>query len=305
MDQQEDTKSINQKLNKSEVLPILIFFLLSYIIFWGGGYLLFQLFGDMSLLINVTSFMGIIYFIIALIPAFGPFIAALIVTGIFERKNGLKQFSRRLVKFKVKIHWYVIAVMIPVLTYLILKIIRYIIDLPSQAPFMERSVWNLGLLLSLNIAFSGIAEEPGWRNYAVPKLNKIFNPLITSILVGILWACWHLTFYIYGTRPWSQFPQFVFIVVILSIIYTWLYIQTESIPIVVLFHIFHNFSVFLFLDVEITLWSGGVVVYAIIVGIILIFYGPSLKERKTVKEIFSILKKEKEIKTEFEQIMED
>jgi membrane protease YdiL (CAAX protease family) len=298
LEQGEGTKSKNQKFNKSNLLPILIFFLLTYTIFWGGGYLLFQLFGDMNLLINFTSFMGIIYFIIALIPAFGPFIAALIVTSIFERKDGLKQFSRRLVKFKVKVHWYAIAVMIPVLTYLILKVIRYISDLPSQAPFMERSAWNLGLLLSVNIVFSGIAEEPGWRNYAVPKLNKIFNPLITSILVGILWACWHLTFYIYGARPWSQFPQFVFTVVMLSIIYTWLYIQTESIPIVALFHIMHNFSVFLFLDVEITFWSGGGIVYAIIVIIILVLYGPSLNKRKTIKEIFSISKKETETESD-------
>jgi hypothetical protein len=81
----------------------------------------------------------------------------------------------------------------------------------------------------------------------------------------------------------------------LSIIYTWLYIQTESIPIVALFHIIHNFSVFLFLDVEITFLSGGGIVYAIIAIIIIIFYGPSLNERKTIKEILAIFRKREEI----------
>ncbi len=280
-EQVEEKKSMSQKLIKSDVLPILIFFFLTYVIFWGGGYLLFFIFGDMSLIINFSSFMGVLYYLIALIPAFGPFIAALIVTGIFEKKEGLKKFSKRLVKFKVKVHWYVIAVLIPVVTYLLLKVLRYISNLPSSTPFMEQNAWNLGVLLSLNIVFSGIAEEPGWRNYAVPKLNRIFNPLVTSCIVGVTWACWHLTFYISGDRSWSQFPQFVFTVVMLSIIYTWLYIQTESIPIVALFHIVHNFSVFLFLDVEVTFWSGGVVVYAFIVCIIVILYGPTLKTRRT------------------------
>ena len=294
MEQEVEKKTIKQQNNKSNALPILIFFLLAYVLFWGIGYLLFITLGDVSLLVNFSSFIGFLYYILALIPAFSPFFAAIIVTIIFDRKDGLKQFSKRLFNFKVKIHWYILAILIPAFTYLLLKVSRYIINLPSQTPFMEQSAWNLGLLLSLNIVFSGIAEEPGWRNYAVPKLNKILNPLVTSTLVGILWACWHLTFYISGARLWSQFPQFVFTVVMLSIIYTWLYIKTESIPVVVLFHIVHNFSVFLFLDVEITFWSGGGIVYAIIALIIIIFYGPSLNERKTIKEIFSRFRKEKE-----------
>jgi membrane protease YdiL (CAAX protease family) len=300
---ESNINNTNQKTTKSNWLPVLVFFVLSYILFWGIGYLLFITLGDTSVLINFSSFMGILYYIIALVPAFSPFIAALVVTAIFEKKKGLKQFSKRLFNFKVKIHWYIIAFLIPIIVYLSLKVIRYIINLPSSAPFMERSAWNLGLLLSLNIVFSGIAEEPGWRNYAVPKMNKIFNPLVTSVIIGILWACWHLTFYIYGARSWSQFPQFLFTVVMLSIIYTWLYIKTESAPVVMLFHIVHNFAVFLFLDVEITFWSGGGIVYAIIALIIIIFYGPSLKERKSIKEIFSRSRKVEEI--ENKKIEED
>jgi membrane protease YdiL (CAAX protease family) len=144
-------------------------------------------------------------------------------------------------------------------------------------PFMEPTAWNLGPLLTINVIISGIAEEPGWRNYAVPKLKQVFNPLVTSMIIGVVWAFWHLTFYISGSRPWSQFPQFLITVVMLSIIYTWLYINTESTPIVALFHIIHNFSVFLFLDVDITFWSGGAIYYAIIAAIILILYGPSLQ----------------------------
>jgi membrane protease YdiL (CAAX protease family) len=258
-------------------LPILTFFLLTYAIFWGINYLYFWIFKNPNELINFNTFSGVLYYILFIIPSFGPFIAALIVTAIFDKKEDLREYSKRLIKFRVKYHWYLLAIIIPVSAYLIPKIIRYLLNDPSIMPFMEPTAWNLGPLLTINVIISGIAEEPGWRNYAVPKLKQVFNPLVTSMIIGVVWAFWHLTFYISGSRPWSQFPQFLITVVMLSIIYTWLYINTESTPIVALFHIIHNFSVFLFLDVDITFWSGGAIYYAIIAAIILILYGPSLQ----------------------------
>jgi len=267
----------NKEHSRGVGLPILIYLVLTFAIFWGLNYIYFWIFGDTSGLANFSSITGVLYYILLVIPAFAPFIAAVIVTAIFDKKKGLKKYSKRLIKVRVKFYWYILAIIIPILAYLVPKIIRYLLNDPSSNPFMESSDWNLGALLIVNVIISGIAEEPGWRNYAVPKFKQIFNPLVTSIIVGIIWACWHLIFYFGGSRPWAQFPQFLVTVIMLSVIYTWLYINTESIPLVALFHILHNFSVFLFLDVEITFLSGGAIYYAVIAIIIVILYGPSLQ----------------------------
>jgi uncharacterized protein len=37
-----------------------------------------------------------------------------------------------------------------------------------------------------------LGEEPGWRGYAVPVLQRAHSPLTASLLVGIAWSVWHI-----------------------------------------------------------------------------------------------------------------
>lgn len=63
-----------------------------------------------------------------------------------------------------------------------------------------------------------VGEEPGWRSFALPRLQKQFGPLVASILLGILWALWHLPILLIpGSNPvWA----FALILIGLSIIMT-------------------------------------------------------------------------------------
>ena len=82
-------------------------------------------------------------------------------------------------------------------------------------------------------------EEIGWRGYALPKLRTKHSDLIASLGVGVIWGLWHLP------NLWPFQPKqdaldlllFMSDILAISILYTWLYINSrESILLVSLFH---------------------------------------------------------------------
>lgn len=66
-----------------------------------------------------------------------------------------------------------------------------------------------------------VNEEPGWRGFALPRLQERFGPLVGSILLGTLWAGWHLPlFFLHG---WVNVPvwAFTFTLIAASVLFTW------------------------------------------------------------------------------------
>jgi membrane protease YdiL (CAAX protease family) len=86
-------------------------------------------------------------------------------------------------------------------------------------------------------------EEVGWRGFALPRLQKNYNALLSSLVVGVLWGLWHLPLFFWKGNPMSSYPFQIWFTgtVALSMIYTWLYNSTEgSLFVVTLFHVFTN-----------------------------------------------------------------
>ena len=83
----------------------------------------------------------------------------------------------------------------------------------------------------------GAWEEPGWRGYALPKLQAGRPALSASLILGIVWAFWHLPLMMYGTIPWSDIAY----VIVVSVVYAWLFNGTGgSVLLVMLFHTMNN-----------------------------------------------------------------
>ncbi len=82
-------------------------------------------------------------------------------------------------------------------------------------------------------------EEIGWRGYALPRLSQRFGLAPASIILGIIWATWHLPlFFVPGANTFGQsFPLYVLQVTAVSVALAWLYWRTEgSLLLVMLLH---------------------------------------------------------------------
>src|SRR5439155_22847968 len=92
--------------------------------------------------------------------------------------------------------------------------------------------WYVMLAATLGSTVVGgqVAEELGWRGYALPRLAMRFGLGGASVLLGVLWAGWHLPlFFILGGDTVGQsFPLYVVQVTALSVAIAWLYLKTQG-----------------------------------------------------------------------------
>src|SRR5262249_40391264 len=86
------------------------------------------------------------------------------------------------------------------------------------------------------LLFIGLGEEPGWRGFALPQLEKEHTPLVASVILAPIWAFWHLP--LFGNEfPWPVVTPFVLSVFGGTCVLTWLLNGAKgSVLLTILFH---------------------------------------------------------------------
>ena len=182
--------------------------------------------------------------------SFGPIIAALIVTGLSDGRRGIRELIARIFKWRLDFGYYVFAILAPIglftLAFLLnrvvtgewsdLRLLGEVDYLPYLSPLGVLGLWLLTF---------GFGEETGWRGYALPRLQKTRSAASATLILALVWACWHLPAFFYRDTYTELgimgFPMFVFSLLFAAMIFTWLYNSTGgSILIVIIFHAFFN-----------------------------------------------------------------
>jgi uncharacterized protein len=172
-----------------------------------------------------------------ILVGFFPSIIALVLTGIWEGRQGLRRMGRRIVQFNIGWRWYLAAVLIIVIATLgQIGIAR----LRGQSFDFSLFIKQLGSFLPL-IILGPLSEELGWRGYAQDRLERLFSPILAAVVLGFLWACWHLPlFFMVGTAQYENgipFLPFLFTLMAISIAFAWLHHHTGgSIWTAIFFH---------------------------------------------------------------------
>jgi membrane protease YdiL (CAAX protease family) len=201
--------------------------------------------------------------ILIYIGSFGPPVSAAAVTWL--RGDDVKAWAKQIVRWRVGWFWWVAAFGVPVaivaVTTVVLWAIGGPVDLgqPFQSPVLIAVIFVFGLTVS-----GGLNEEPGWRGFAQPHLNDRYDALPASLVVGVVWAVWHLPYFVIPITPHSGFTVvnqvgwFVSIV-LLSVILAWAYNGTGSVLIVMVLHAMVNTA-----DVLLPLAPESIVVEGVI-----------------------------------------
>ena len=177
---------------------------------------------------------------------FGPMVAAVVVVAQEDRRAGLRSLLGRVARWHVAPVWYGVALLgPPVLT---LAAIALHVVLGGQPPTLLALVGALPTLLIVFVymtIFVALGEEVGWRGYALPALQARYGALLASVILGALWALWHLPQFFNPDTFYSNLPFVLWLAYIVpfAILITWVFNSAGgSVLIAMFFHAAMNAS---------------------------------------------------------------
>jgi membrane protease YdiL (CAAX protease family) len=163
----------------------------------------------------------------------GPVLAGLLLTGILNGREGIRELLARLRKWRVSAGWYGLAVLPAIVmaaTFLALAFVS-----PDFAPAILTSDDSLNVVVAgviLGLMFG--LEEIGWTGFAVPRLRRRYGILSTGIMVGLVWGTWHFPLFWQADSFAAAVPLTLLLVRLISwlppfrILLVWIYDRTGS-----------------------------------------------------------------------------
>jgi len=223
-------KSRKSNSDKLTFGSIKLFLTITFGLTWGIA-LLMILFPDQ--IISIFGEIGLsnpLY----ILAVYGPAFAAIFLVLRHYGLSGLISYLRRLTLFRMHYGWWLfIVLLIPAHFYIGAVITGTFFD-----PFPYEP-WYSVLPVLMLMLFLGPVEEFGWRGLALPLMQRRFAPLWSGLIIGAIWAVWHLPAFLIGGTPHSEwaFLSFFVGVISLSVIMTALFNSSRgSILIAALFH---------------------------------------------------------------------
>lgn len=150
----------------------------------------------------------------------------------------VKDLLLRIIRVVVNPVWYAAALLIPAILVTLGVLIAPLFG-STAGVGVEVPIGSLLGLFAFNAWMWLLTEETAWRGFALPRLQNKFNPLTASLILGVIWAVWHLPLFFIKDSFQSQisFVGFLISTVATSVLIGWLFNRAKgSVLIAALFH---------------------------------------------------------------------
>jgi membrane protease YdiL (CAAX protease family) len=169
-------------------------------------------------------------------------LAAVVISSLYSIRQGVRDMITPITHWRVGISWYFIALGLWPLIILAGNAMAQSLNMTisSSPPWPNRPIlFVIAESFLWYFLFGGpLNEEPGWRGFAMPRLQRQFSPLVASVILGALWGLWHVPLHLLGVYYGGAWGAIIRIQEIpRTILFTWIYNRTKgSLLIALLFH---------------------------------------------------------------------
>jgi membrane protease YdiL (CAAX protease family) len=172
-----------------------------------------------------------------------PAIAALLAAALTGGRAVVRELGARLVRWRVGWQWYLVVILGPAVFSLAVAGVYVMLGgfWAEVAPAAMRGgpLLMLPLFLVILTLTDGLGEELAWRGFALPRLLTQHTALVASLILGVIWALWHLP--LVWTEGNAMYHQPVWLLLVdipaKSVLFTWVFLHTRgSVFLAMLFH---------------------------------------------------------------------
>ena len=240
--------------------PVAAYFVLAYLVTWGGIVLIVGSQGVGRGTITTPQFM--LVWAAMLLGSGG---VGLLLTTLLEGRAGLTGLLSGMGRWRVGGSWYAPLLIAPLAVSVVLAVLAQVS--PRFTPgIVTASDKTTPLVLFLVVAFGTFVEELGWTGFATRRLRGRASFLTQGVMIGLLWGAWHFMGDLTGSRAAYGdlfVPHFLaFWLVPLTafrVLIVWVYDHTESLLLTQLMHA--SYSPFLFVLGPAGLSAGEALTY--------------------------------------------
>jgi membrane protease YdiL (CAAX protease family) len=166
----------------------------------------------------------------------GPTLSAFIMTATTEGREGVRRLLGRLVLWRVGLRWYLFSLIVVPLIMVVGTMI-YSGDLPNLGALGGPSylLSYLATYVLVMVLGGPLFEEIGWRGFALARMEALHGPLLASVILGVMWALWHLPQFFVPSWAASSggggilgIILFTITVITFTIVFTWVFNNTKA-----------------------------------------------------------------------------
>jgi membrane protease YdiL (CAAX protease family) len=176
----------------------------------------------------MTSRRAVIATPLLLAGVFAPSLVALALTALTDGRRAALTLLRRPFEWPGGVQWYLFALGYMGAIKLTAAALQRVLT-GAWPPFGQTPLLVMAGAIVVSTPVQA-GEEIGWRGYALPRLAGSFGLPLASIVLGMIWACWHLPFFfIQRADTFGQsFPVYLLSVTAISVAIAWLYWRTNG-----------------------------------------------------------------------------
>jgi len=124
------------------------------------------------------------------VGGFGPAVAGAVTTWLVG--DSVRDWARQIVRWRVWPGWYLVAIGLAVLPVAIATLVVLPLGVDADLGLLPDRLPELLPTFVMIALIGGGNEEPGWRGFALPRLEARFAPVSATLLLGVVWGLWHL-----------------------------------------------------------------------------------------------------------------